>query len=287
MFDLEHEVAKWRREMEATGLAPEILNELEEHLREDVERYVRGISVPEAFQNALRRMGKPHALKDEFDLISQPGVMRTLRRHKWKVLLCSAAGLLAAIGLSILRPAHFQSETKLFVRYAGATANISPDERAEVMRQEAAILTSFDLLRHVAVAIGPEKIMYEAGGDEDPIRAALVIHRGLRVEVPANSGVILVTFRHPDSSILQPVLRELIQSFLRQSAELERSTFVRTDAVRKVTNIALIQSPSAPFLDFPASYRIMTMAIIAAGVLTGLAWVLVARRAEVRLKLAG
>jgi ferritin-like metal-binding protein YciE len=42
MFDPEQTIAEWRRQMAAGGIkTPEVLNELESHLREDVEQQER------------------------------------------------------------------------------------------------------------------------------------------------------------------------------------------------------------------------------------------------------
>jgi hypothetical protein len=73
MFDLEVEIQKWRREMAATGLAPEILAELEGHLRDDVERQVHsGVDVSAALQAALQRIGEPDALRTNSILSANP-----------------------------------------------------------------------------------------------------------------------------------------------------------------------------------------------------------------------
>src|SRR5688572_16174659 len=95
MIDLERELARWREEMAGAGLAPDILMELEEHLREDIERQVSaGANISDAVRAARERIGKPGMLRSEFDLIGPPSLVDTLLRNKWKLLLCSAAGLL-------------------------------------------------------------------------------------------------------------------------------------------------------------------------------------------------
>jgi len=40
-----------------------------------------------------------------------------LFRHKWKILLCSAAGVLASGFLLLLKPPGYKSEAKLLIRY--------------------------------------------------------------------------------------------------------------------------------------------------------------------------
>ena len=38
-------------------------------------------------------------------------------RHKWKIIVCAAAGILAAAGIYFLLPSQYESQAKLFVRY--------------------------------------------------------------------------------------------------------------------------------------------------------------------------
>jgi hypothetical protein len=68
MFDLEKAISEWRRQMLAAGIkTAEVLDELEAHLREDVDRRVRsGEDIRQAFNQAAMRMGKAGALKSEF-----------------------------------------------------------------------------------------------------------------------------------------------------------------------------------------------------------------------------
>lgn len=68
MFDLEKSVAKWRKQMLAAGIkAPVPLNELESHLREEIERQIQsGASEQEAFQRTVLQIGQAKELKAEF-----------------------------------------------------------------------------------------------------------------------------------------------------------------------------------------------------------------------------
>jgi hypothetical protein len=68
MFNLDYAIANWRRQMIAGGLKhPATLDELESHLREDVDQQVdTGTDVAEAFSVAVQRMGQATALKGEF-----------------------------------------------------------------------------------------------------------------------------------------------------------------------------------------------------------------------------
>jgi hypothetical protein len=68
MFDLDKAIAEWRRRMALGGLGtPEYLDELESHLRDDVEAGGRaGLSAQQSFEAAVERMGRVRALKNEF-----------------------------------------------------------------------------------------------------------------------------------------------------------------------------------------------------------------------------
>ena len=68
MFNLEQAIARWRQQMRTTGLKPrEVLEELESHLRDDIEEQVRsGIDPQQAFAVAVERVGEAGALKAEF-----------------------------------------------------------------------------------------------------------------------------------------------------------------------------------------------------------------------------
>jgi len=68
MFELEKAIADWRQQMLAAGIkTPVPLDELENHLREDVEQLKHeGLSEPQAFETAVLQIGQACALKSEF-----------------------------------------------------------------------------------------------------------------------------------------------------------------------------------------------------------------------------
>ena len=72
MFDLERAIAEWREQLASDGISPpEVLDELESHLRDDIEQQMRsGLSPQQAFNAALQRLGRRDALKTEFKRIS-------------------------------------------------------------------------------------------------------------------------------------------------------------------------------------------------------------------------
>jgi hypothetical protein len=80
MFDLEQSIADWRRRMLAAGIkTPVPLEELESHLREDVERQTKsGLNAQRAFEIAARKIGQAPELKREFKKIGDPMDMQKI-----------------------------------------------------------------------------------------------------------------------------------------------------------------------------------------------------------------
>lgn len=167
-----------------------------------------------------------------------------LFRHKWKIVLCSLAGLLAAGAMYRSEAPPYQSEAKLLVRYiisesktTGPTtgntpAKISPDERGTtIMNTEMEILNSMNLAGQVVETIGAEKILAKAGGGTDSVAAAVLIRKNLTVSVGQASSVIHVTFRHPDAEMVTTILREVVDRYLKMHVEAHRATGMLGEAL--------------------------------------------------------
>lgn len=175
-------------------------------------------------------------------------VYYTLFRHKWKILVFTLAGVLAAAGIWFFAGPLYQSEAKLLVRYVrdaravdaglGSQGDVkSPDARGEnIINSEIEILTSRDLALDVVDLVGPEKILAKAGGGTNRFVAAGRILRGLEVDVPRRSSVIRVVFNHPDPEMAQTVLRLLVQNYLRKHAEVHRAVGVFDEFLTKQTD---------------------------------------------------
>jgi hypothetical protein len=89
MFDLEHAIAEWREQLASGGVSkPEVLDELESHLRDDIEQLMRSeISPAQAFQNAIHDVGQPGLLKTEF---AKTGPWQELPTHLHHAMLTLA-----------------------------------------------------------------------------------------------------------------------------------------------------------------------------------------------------
>ncbi len=171
-----------------------------------------------------------------------------LFRHKWKIVLCSIAGIAAGLAYFKLRPPAFQSDAKLFVRYvvsdgraigptAGETVAKSPDQRGEtIMNSEAEILGSTDLARAVAEAIGPERILAKMDGEKTLNRATTEVKKNLTISIPPRTSVIRLSFRYHDPEVIQPILREVIDRYLTMHVSAHRTTGVLGDLLLQETD---------------------------------------------------
>jgi hypothetical protein len=99
MFDLEKSIADWRKQMLAAGIkAPVPLEELEIHLREEIEQQMKsGLKGQKAFEIATRQMGSASTLKKEFKKTN----MKTLNL-KVAILAFTALAFLDAVLLTFI-----------------------------------------------------------------------------------------------------------------------------------------------------------------------------------------
>ena len=100
MFELEPAIARWRRELTAAGFrSPDLLDELESHLRDDVEQRVNaGREAATAFAAAVQQIGPAGRLKPEFDKINRNQTMK-------RILILSAGVIGVLVGLAFILPA--------------------------------------------------------------------------------------------------------------------------------------------------------------------------------------
>ena len=82
MFNLEQAITEWRRQMLAAGVkTPVPLEELESHLREEIERQMNtGLSQQDAFISAVQKLGAAQAVRAEFEKADE-----THDACKWKL----------------------------------------------------------------------------------------------------------------------------------------------------------------------------------------------------------
>jgi hypothetical protein len=98
MFNFDRAIAEWRRQMAANGIKSfAVLDELESHLREDMEQQIHlGLSAKQAFEVAVQRMGQASELKAEFAKVG--GTRPTLRARLVSIGCFASAAFLVLVG---------------------------------------------------------------------------------------------------------------------------------------------------------------------------------------------
>ncbi len=118
MFNLEQSIADWRQQMLAAGLqAPVPLDELEIHLREEIEHLTQTNSnPPQAFETAMKKIGQASELKREFRKI---GDTLETRLVKLTGAACVTVAFLFSLWTSLFL---FNRETGLTAQALGLAA---------------------------------------------------------------------------------------------------------------------------------------------------------------------
>ena len=177
---------------------------------------------------------------------SGPGlndILFILFRHKWKILLCTLAGLGAAATYYFLNAGVYESRAKLLVRYVVDRSAIDPNESqqktassvdATVINSEVEILTSSDLAVQIVDTLGVDRLLPQTRGAtgatkaaaETATKAAAVesVLRGIKVEATKGSDVISVSYRNRDPELARLVLDELVKQYFDKHLEVHRST---------------------------------------------------------------
>ena len=164
--------------------------------------------------------------------MSVADVWYALFRHKWKVLILSTLGVVAAGVLYVTNKPPYVSEAKIMVRYVVESRSaeaLTPDGQVNtptrngetIVNSEREILLSLDLCRQVAESIGPSRILAKSGGS-NLTQAAGMIYGGLDADIVRYSTVIKVSAAHSDPEIAQLILERLIDSYLKRHAEIHR-----------------------------------------------------------------
>lgn len=184
---------------------------------------------------------------------NQPGglnladVYYVIFRHKWKIICLSAAGLLAAAGVYLAKPPAYSSEAKLLIRYVvesrvpsgmGGDPQIkNPDPGgANIINSEIEIIRSLDLASQVVEAVGADKILGTTGGDTNKYKAAAILQKSLVVEVPPRSDILRIVFQSPNRDIVQSVLTQLIDAYMRKHVEIHRGIGAFDDVLTQQTD---------------------------------------------------
>ena len=178
-------------------------------------------------------------------------ILFMLFRHKWKILALTLGGLIAAVAFYLAVPAAYESEAKLLVRYVmersavdGLDSQIKTPtpENHTLINSEVEILTSTDLIRQVAEAIGVNRFASGPASEVATEKAIEAINQSLEVSVVKDTNIISVAFRSDDPKLPMPVVQELVKRYFDKHLAVHRSTgafdFVRQETAELKKQLA-------------------------------------------------
>lgn len=160
--------------------------------------------------------------------ISLGDIYFVLFRNKWKIIIFSVLGIVAAIGVYYFRPPPYQSQAELLIKYVPESQMtlLESDQRMivpgnDIITSELQILTSLDLAEEAVTNIGASNVLAGVHVPVNSVNAAAYLRSHLTA-APADRGssVIVVTFTHPNPQIVQPVLQEIIGDYFLKHYEI-------------------------------------------------------------------
>jgi polysaccharide biosynthesis transport protein len=174
-------------------------------------------------------------------------VYYALFRHKWMIVLLTLTGIGGGFAYYHFADKPYASLAELLIRYVqegqGPTGSAddrikSPDARGgeAIINGELQILTSLDIARNVAEKIGPERILEKVNGGKDLGQAIGMVANGLTAENPRKSSILALRYEHPDPSIVQPILNEVIEAYLKRHVEIHRPAGTFDDFLTQQTD---------------------------------------------------
>jgi len=106
MFNLEQSIAEWRRQMLAVGIkSPVPLDELESHLREEIQRQMQlGLDAAYALKVSIQRIGDAQSLTGEFKKVERKQMKRIL------IISAGMVGILVGMAFVMLAVAQYRHE---------------------------------------------------------------------------------------------------------------------------------------------------------------------------------
>ena len=125
MFDREQSIMDWRRQMLDAGIkTPAPLEELEIHLREDIERQMKsGLNEQKAFEIAVQEIGKANMLKNEFKKVN--AVDKAQQRKRAGIIFAAIIGFYSLFITRLLLKNDFTFNERLWGFASVATMLLS------------------------------------------------------------------------------------------------------------------------------------------------------------------
>src|SRR5665213_2415157 len=113
----------------------------------------------------MNKMNNNNRQAEHSPIIAVSDIYFVLFRHKWKILILSAIGIIGGFVYYMLNPPPYQSEADLLIRYVldsrspdptgNNTREMEPSAQGQsIINDEIKILTSLDVAEQVATNIG-------------------------------------------------------------------------------------------------------------------------------------
>ncbi len=156
--------------------------------------------------------------------INVDDVLFTLFRHKWLILAFFCLGAAGAVAVRVLRPPYYYSRANLLIPFvidkppapgADGLVHIPENGGASVLNNEMELLYSHDVISNAVRTVGAERILARTKGGNDVDEATAVVAGGLEVEQPPRTSILRVFFKNRDSTLVQPVLRAVLDNYMR------------------------------------------------------------------------
>jgi uncharacterized protein involved in exopolysaccharide biosynthesis/Mrp family chromosome partitioning ATPase len=194
-------------------------------------------------------------------------------RHKWKIAICTLAGIAAAATVFVMSSRDYESRAKLLVKYVSEGNTIDPADRQvkpvvqsdTMVNTEVEILTSTDVAMQVVEAPGFERLLpkfskadsklalastsptpAQPGGAESKAEAVRSILEDMTVEARKGSNVITVSYKNRDPEVARAVLVGVVAEYLREHFDVHRSLgafdFVSKQATRVQNELVKIEA---------------------------------------------
>ncbi len=206
----------------------------------------------EDFTLSKERAPRPGPARHDSNL-DRNDILFALFKHKRKIMVCAAAGLLAGAAVYLLYTPIYESQAKLLVRYLVERSSVDAIDNSargggstqlaeNALGSEIEILTSWDLALQAAEAVGVKRLLPNTSGVPTKEAAAGAVASGLEVGARKGSNIILVSYKNRDPQLATLVLTELVNRYFNKHLEVHRSAgafdFVtqQTDQVRARLN---------------------------------------------------
>jgi len=176
-------------------------------------------------------------------------VLYILFRHKWKILILSALGFGGAAFVYSNRIPLFQSTSQVLVKYVQNRSGVDNADSEmttmgpmgiQVIATEVQIIQTQDLAIKVAEAVGPQRIIPEAGDQATAVDAAQAILGRLEVGAVPGNPVIGISYSSPDPQLAVDVSNELLTQYKTRHLEIHRSR-ANFDQVSTQVDAALVR----------------------------------------------